>query len=192
MNYDAWTTGNHSDAAKKMLNQTGLATKAGVTKKKTTDKMVDMIKQYKDLRNTIEQSGWGTGLDGVNGVAHEDREFQTGSCKTAKELILKRCTWYYEYEELFCHHSGVNPPTLIESEQPTRRGSQTINNSDLGGYDKDLQGELSPQDSEGFSDYNQDREEVMIEDNGDEFDSSSFHSAYCKFYKMIDVLQKSK
>ncbi len=57
VNYDAWTTGNQSDAAEKMLSHTGLIVKAGVTKKKATDKMVDMIKQYTDLRHTIEQSG---------------------------------------------------------------------------------------------------------------------------------------
>ena len=54
INYDAWTTGNHSDAAEKMLIQTGLTVKAGVTKKKASDKLVDMVKQYKDLKHTIE------------------------------------------------------------------------------------------------------------------------------------------
>lgn len=74
-----------------MLNQTGLVVKVGVIKEKATEKMVSMIKQYKDLRHTIEQSGWRTGLDGANGISHEDRGLQTGSCKTAKELIPNRC-----------------------------------------------------------------------------------------------------
>lgn len=92
-----------------------------------------MIKQYKDLRHTIEQSGWGTGLDGLDGTSHEDDELETRSCKTAKEIILKRCAWYYEYEELFCDHPGVNPPALIESEQPILRDGQIVNDSELGG-----------------------------------------------------------
>lgn len=175
VNYDAWTTGNHSDAAEKMLDQTGLVIKAGVTKKKATDKMVDMIKQYKDLRHTIEQSGWGTGLDGVDGISHEDHELQTGTCKTAKELVPKRCPWYYEYEELFCDHPGVSPPTLIESQQPTRRDGQIVNDIELGGYDKDFQeGESPLPDSGGLSDQN--GEEDVVQDNEDESDSSSFHS----------------
>lgn len=37
-----------------MLNQIGLIVKAKVTKKKVLDKLVDMIKQYKDLRYIIE------------------------------------------------------------------------------------------------------------------------------------------
>ena len=34
VNYDAWTTGNHSDAAEKMISHTRLIVKAEVTKKK--------------------------------------------------------------------------------------------------------------------------------------------------------------
>lgn len=85
-------------------------------KKESLDKLVDMIKQYKDLRHTIEQSGWGTGLNGLDEISHEDRELQTGSCKTAKEFILKCCAWYYKYKGLFSDHPGVNPLALIESE----------------------------------------------------------------------------
>lgn len=177
VNHKAWTIGNYSYAAEKMLNETGLVMKAGVTKKKATDKMIYMIKQYKDLRNTIEQSGWGTGLHGVDGISHEDLEVPTGSCITAKERILQRCAWYYEYEELFCDHPGLNPPTLIESEQPTRRDGRIINDLELG---EELQeGESWLQDSGGSSDYDQDAEEDAIQDDEDESDSStaSFHSA---------------
>lgn len=120
-----------------MLNQTGLAIKAGAT-----DKMVDMIKQYKDLRRKIEQSGWGTGFDGFDGIPHEYRELKAGSCKIAKEFILKHCVWYYKYEDLFCHHPGVNSPTLIESEQPARCDGQIVN--ELGGYDGDFKKENHP------------------------------------------------
>lgn len=177
VNHKAWTTGNYSYAAEKMLNETGLVMKAGVTKKKATDKMIYMIKQYKDLRNTIEQSRWGTGLHGVDGIPHEDLEAPTGSCKPAKELILQRCAWYYEYEELFCDDSGLNPPTLIESEQPTRRNSRVINDLESG---EELQeGESWLQDSAGSSDHDQDAQEDAIQDDEDESDSStaSFHSA---------------
>ena len=178
VNYDAWTTESSSDAAEKMLNQTGLVIKAGVTKKKAADKMIYMIKLYKDLRNTIEQSGWGTGLDGVDGISHEDHKLQIGSCKTAKELILKRCAWYYEFEELFRDHPGANPHTIIESEQHTRRDGQIINDLELGRYDKDLEeGESSLQDSGGLGDYDQDAEEDAVGDSDDESDSFSFHSA---------------
>lgn len=57
MNFDVWTTGNHSDEAKMRLNQTGLVIKA-VTNKKAIDKMLDI----KNLRHIIEQLGLGTGF----------------------------------------------------------------------------------------------------------------------------------
>ena len=134
-----------------------------------------MIKQYKDVRHTIEQPGWGTGIDGVEGISHENRELQTGTCKTAKKLILKRCPWYYEYEELYCDHPAVNPPAIIESEQPTRRDGQAVNDFELGGYDKDLhEGKSSLAASGGLID--QDGDEHIVQDNEDESDSSSLHS----------------
>ena len=175
VNYDAWTIRNHSDAAKKMLSYTGLIVKAGVTKKRATDKMVDMIKQYKDLKHTIEQSGWGTGIDGVDGISHENRELQTRTCKTANELIFKRCPWYYEYEELYCNHPSVNPPAIIELEQPTRRDGQAVNDFELGGYERDLHEGKSPPAAFGeLSD--QDGDEDIVQDNEYETDSSSLHS----------------
>ncbi len=91
VNSEAWATGNHSDGAEKMLSHKGLIVKARVTKKKATEKMVDMIKPYKDLSHTIERSGWGNAIDRVDGISHENFNLQTGTCKTAKELILRRC-----------------------------------------------------------------------------------------------------
>lgn len=38
-----------------MLQNTGLHPKKEVTKKKTTDKMIDIIKQYKNLKAIVEQ-----------------------------------------------------------------------------------------------------------------------------------------
>lgn len=72
MKYNVWTTGNHFDVAKKILDQIRLVIKVGVTKKKATNKMVHIIKQYKNLRHTIKQSRWGTRLDGVDKISHKD------------------------------------------------------------------------------------------------------------------------
>ncbi len=174
VNYDLWTAENHSDAAEKMISHTGLIVKAGVTKKKTTDKMVDMIKQYKDVRHAIEQSRWSIAIGGVDVISHENRELQTGTSKTAKELIFKRCLWYYEYEEWYYDHPAVNPPAIIELEQPKCCDGQAVNNFELGCYDKDLhKGKSSPAASGRLSD--QDGDEDIVQDIEDESDSSSLH-----------------
>ena len=77
VNYQGWTKGNHSDAAERILQDIGLHQKEGVTKKRATNKVIDMIKQYKDLRATVEQSGWGTGLERSDGISHESRELES-------------------------------------------------------------------------------------------------------------------
>lgn len=76
VNYDIQTIN-------KMLIQTRLAVKAGVIKKEALDKLVAMIKQYKDLRHTIEQFGWDIELDGLDGISYKDYKLQTRLCKTA-------------------------------------------------------------------------------------------------------------
>lgn len=76
--------------------------------------MIDIIKQYKDLRYIIKQLRWGIKLDRVDGISPEDCELQTEICKTAKELIFKHCSWYYKYKKLFYDYPGVNSPTFIK------------------------------------------------------------------------------
>ena len=60
VNYEAWTTGNYTDIAARMLVETRLEGKNRVTKKKAADKLGDMIKSYKYMRETANQTGWGT------------------------------------------------------------------------------------------------------------------------------------
>lgn len=53
--------------------------------------MVDIIKQYKDLRYTIKQSGWDIKPNKLDKISHKDCKFQTGSSKIVKEFIFKYC-----------------------------------------------------------------------------------------------------
>ena len=79
------------------------------------------------------------------------------------------------YEKLYYDHPAVNPPAIIESEQPTRRDKQAVNKFELGGYDKDLhEGKSSSVASGRLSD--QDGDENIVQDIEDESDSSSLHS----------------
>ena len=118
-----------------MLSQTGLCIKAGVIKKKALDKLVNMIKQYKDLRYIIEQSRWSTRLNGLDKISYKDCKLQTRSSKTAKKFIFKHCTWYYEYKNLFFDYLKVNLPAFIKSEQLIHCNKRVINNFKIGGYD---------------------------------------------------------
>lgn len=193
VNYDLWTTSSCSSAAERMMNQTGLVFKAGVTKKKAADRMIYMIKLYENLRNKIKQSEWSDGLDGVDGISHEDRKLQIGSYETAKEVILKRCAWYYEYEQLFCDYPGVNPLSLNESDQSTRRGFQVIKDFELGRYDEELEeGESWLQNYGESIACDQDAEEDAVPDNEDESDSFSFYSARSQYERDDSLAAKQR
>lgn len=137
VNYKAWTTGNHTDVAARMLVETGLEGKDRVTKKKAADKLGDMIKSYKDMRETADRTGWGT-----EEINHKKQELSWDCTLTVKDHILKKCPWFYEFEDIFHKHPGINPPLIIESGQPPKRDGAAVNEDDLGGYNFDLDQDL--------------------------------------------------
>ena len=57
VNYKAWTTGNHTEEAGQLLQETGLERKKSVIKKKAADKLEDMVKSYKNMRETANCTG---------------------------------------------------------------------------------------------------------------------------------------
>lgn len=100
--------------------------------------LVNIIKQYKNLKHTIKQLGWGMKLDGVDGISYKNCKLQTKTCKITKKHVFKRYLWYYEYKKLFCDYPRVNLFILIKSQQPTCCNSQIVHNSELEGYNKDF------------------------------------------------------
>lgn len=99
---------------------------------------MDIIKQYKDLRAIVKQSKWGTRLKKSKSILHKSQELEFGLYRTAKELILKRCTWYYKYKKLFYNHLSINLAAIIESGQPSYHKGYNINDNELRSYDKNL------------------------------------------------------
>lgn len=87
INYHSWTTENHLEQADRMLIDTELHFKPRVTKKKAADKLVDMIKLYKDWRGkAVNTSDWG--LD-EKGHAKNYLEDGKESELTIKAFLLK-------------------------------------------------------------------------------------------------------
>ncbi|MCJ1347617.1 hypothetical protein MMC31_005845 [Peltigera leucophlebia] len=134
VNYGAWTTGYHGEEAGRLLQETGLEGKEGVTKKKAADKLADMVKSYKNMRETANRTGWGT-----EEAEHKQQELNSEAGSTVKDHILKKCPRFYEFEDIFHKHPTISPPILIESEQPARRDGVSVNDSELGGFDFDLE-----------------------------------------------------
>ncbi len=140
INYHAWTTENHLEQADRMLIHTELHLKPRVTKKKAADKLVDMIKLYKDWRGkAVNTSGWG--LDEEN---HEKKYLDDGkeTGLTIKAFLLKKCPWYYAFDGLYGDHPTVNPAGLVESDQPARSHGRAVRDEDFGGGDESEVGEI--------------------------------------------------
>ena len=128
-NYEAYATSAYTEVAEKMLQETGLIDKALTTKKKAADKMDSMVKAYKDMRMKAEGSGWGT-----DAATHKENYLATAHGTTVNDYILKKCPWFYEFEDVYHDHPGVNPPIIIESGQPPRRDGKAVDETDLGGF----------------------------------------------------------
>ncbi len=92
-----------------MLNNTGLINKEGINKKKATDKMDGIVMKFKDIQAMAMNSGWGIDPE-ENGTRDHD-----GYGTTVHEYIIKQCSWYYEFKELYREHPGVNPPLIVET-----------------------------------------------------------------------------
>lgn len=129
VNLDSYQTGNHAQAAGKMLLDSGLSSKEGVTAQKASDKIKAMIKAYKHLRALAERTGWG-----VNPEEHEEKAFDHGT-STIRQHLISKCKWYYQFERILHKHPNITSPYLKESGQPDRDNGTVVNN-DMDG-DKD-------------------------------------------------------
>lgn len=58
---------------------------------------------------------------------------------TVKDHILKKCSWFYKFKDIFHKHLTIFPPILIELEQPTGRDGVSVNDSELRRFDFDLE-----------------------------------------------------
>ena len=86
VNYEVWTTGNHTEEASRLLQETGLEGKEGNTKKKAADKLVDMVKSYKNMREIANRTGWS-----MEEAKHKQQELNLEAGSTVKDHILKNC-----------------------------------------------------------------------------------------------------
>lgn len=59
VNYKAWTISNYIKKTGQLLQKTRLERKKGVRKKKTADKLVDIGKSYKNMRENDNCTIWG-------------------------------------------------------------------------------------------------------------------------------------
>ncbi len=61
---------------------------------------------------------------------------------SVKDYILKKCSWFYEFKDIFHKHPNINPPLIIDSSEPLKCDEAAVDEDDLGSYDFDLDQDL--------------------------------------------------
>lgn len=85
--------------------------KSGVNKKKTSNKITEMIRGFKRIRTKAKNAGWGK--DPMDHQLPLIRENYGGL--SIGEHILSKCWWYYDFDVLFGDKPSVTSPDPIES-----------------------------------------------------------------------------
>ena len=112
VNWLLYQKGNKADACRQLLKDTRLVEKTGASKQKIRDKIANMIALYKKLRDKANTTGWG--LD----TSNHDQIGDNTCGKTIREVLLLKCSFFYNFEEIMGDSPIITPPYLMESGHP--------------------------------------------------------------------------
>ena len=116
-----------------MLLESGLsAQRPDVSKEKARDKVAQMLKSFKETRALADQTGWGVYPTKHEVVAENTRGI------TIKEVLIKKCPFYYELEEIMEDLPTITPPYIMESERPgTAEGKEDAEDTEVENIDEE-------------------------------------------------------
>ena len=144
---------NKVEASRRLLEESGLGLqRPDISKEKTRDKIGQMIKTFKETRSLADTTGWGVDPTNHDVVADNTRG------ETIKEVILKKCAWYYEFEEIMGDLPTITPPFLIESTQPDvttelmTGGKELNDDSEDDNFEIDLKDKTTDEDNQSETD----------------------------------------
>lgn len=148
VNYLLYLKGDKAEASKQLLIDTGMGeTKVGMTKGNLRDKIGSMTDTHKKWRNIADETGWGLDLS-----KHDQTQENTGG-ETIREVLLQRCSWFYEFEEIMGDSPGIHPPFIMESGFEIRETSEPnrlYQDIDEESYDDWLEGGHDQDRSQGL------------------------------------------
>ena len=113
-NLNFYQVGNKLDVAMKFFVSTDLdISKPGVTKEKTRDRIGNMLTLYKKWRDKVESTGWG-----INRKDHDQPPDDGASSMTIRQILIFKCSFFYEFTEIMGTSPNVAPPYISESGHP--------------------------------------------------------------------------
>ena len=92
---------------------------------KMCDKLDTMMFIYKIVRNLTNSIDWNVDVDDHNQSMIEQEHIENASI--IKSLILNKCVWYYQFENVLSDKSNVTFAFLFEFEQSDRRNLKNVN-----------------------------------------------------------------
>ncbi len=95
--------------------------RSDISKKKTRDKIAQLIKNFKNVRRLAKNTDWGVDITKHDVVANNTRE------ATIKEMIIKKCSHYYEFEEIMRDMSIINSSFVMKFIRPDREETKEEN-----------------------------------------------------------------
>ncbi|MCJ1467843.1 hypothetical protein MMC07_006468 [Pseudocyphellaria aurata] len=96
-------------------HKTGYHNATDLSKQKVTDKLAQMMRQYKDWKAKLDATGWGLNVDN-----HENTYADDIGVPAVKALTLQKCFLYYEFDKLLGHNVAIMPSLTMESGRPNR------------------------------------------------------------------------
>lgn len=107
-----------------------------------------MVNSFKKWRTKAETTGWG-----VNPLDHDKSvNDELPDNGTIRQLLVLKCPWYYDFEDLFHDHPNVTAPYMIESRGPDREAGYEVpadRDDDEGEEGAGIEGEGTGFDGEG-------------------------------------------
>ncbi len=137
--------------------------------------MVDFVKSYKSMRKTAHCTWWDS-----EKAKHKQQKQNSKAKSKVKDHILKKCLWFYKFENIFHKHLTISSLILINWNQPARRDGASINDSDLGEFDSDQKKTLEA---------NGEVEDMELRLSLDNHDGKDIILFFLKLHRMSDVMR---
>jgi hypothetical protein len=110
INLNVYQKNNKMKTCRRMLTKTELnILKSEISKKKARDKMMTMIKIYRNVRNITKEIEWEVDFTKHDVVVDNSKKM------TIKEMLIKKCFFYYEFDSLMSDLSIVISSFVMKS-----------------------------------------------------------------------------
>ncbi len=124
VNLKLYQTDNKTETARRLLSETNLrVSRSDIQKKKIRDKIEQMIRHFRAIKQMTETIEWEVDVIKHDVVIENSRDM------IIKDVLLKKCSYYYEFEDLLEDSSIITPSFVLESTRLVPDEEEDVKNS---------------------------------------------------------------